>query len=246
MAVVLGLSAFAAQADGLFSPRDLGAAKALNGDKSFQALAESPATASLEIVNANAAAVTRKASTLDFNLAPGLNLRAHQVNSYNMNSGSLVWSGVIEDPGTVSTATDFQFDAINTVMLVRDGDQLTGNVHFDGQWYKIRPLRSGGHAIVAVDQSRMPADHPAEYASLPNIKMPIKPAMAQAKANTVIRVMVHYDGAASAAAGNISSLIDLAVAESNTGYTNSGCRSPCNSPPRPRSPTPRAAASAPT
>jgi hypothetical protein len=75
---------------------------------------------------------------------------------------------------------------------------------------------------VAVDQSRMPADHPAEYASLPTIKMPIKPNMAQAKANTVIRVMVHYDGAASAASGNISSLIDLAVAESNQGYTNSG------------------------
>jgi hypothetical protein len=222
MAVVLGLSAFAAQADGIFSPRDLGTAKALNSDLSFRSLAESPATASMEVVNANAAAVTRKTATLDFNLAPGLNLRAHRVSSYNMESGSLVWAGVIEDPGTVSNSPDFQFDAINSVMMVRDGDQLTGNLHFDGQWYQIRPLRSGGHAIVAVDQSRMPADHPAEYASLPTFKMPIKPAQAQAKANTVIRVMVHYTSAASSASGNISSLIDLAVAESNQGYTNSG------------------------
>ncbi|HEX2642365.1 MAG TPA: M12 family metallo-peptidase [Thermoanaerobaculia bacterium] len=222
MAVVLGLSAFAAQADGLFSYRNLGTAKALNADLSFRSLAENPATASLEVVNANAAAVNRNASSLEFNLAPGLNLKAHQVSSYKMDSGSLVWAGVIEDPGTISTSTDFQFDAVNSVMLVRDGDQITGNVHFDGQWYQIRPLRSGGHAIVAVDQSRMPADHPAEYASLPTIKMPIKPNMAQAKANTTIRVMVHYDGAASAASGNISSLIDLAVAESNQGYTNSG------------------------
>ena len=95
MAVVLGLSAFAAQADGLFSPRDLGTAKALNSDLSFRSLAESPATASMEIVNANAAAVSRNAATLDFNLAPGLNLQAHRVNSYNMDSGSLVSDEIV-------------------------------------------------------------------------------------------------------------------------------------------------------
>jgi hypothetical protein len=50
------------------------------------------------------------------------------------------------------------------------------------------------------------------------IKMPVR----QTKANTVIRVMVNYTAAAAAAAGNISSLIDLAVAETNQGYTNSG------------------------
>ncbi len=49
--------------------------------------------------------------------------------------------------------------------------------------------------------------------------MPLRPAT---KANTVIRVMVNYTAAAASASGNISSLITLAVAETNQGYTNSG------------------------
>lgn len=223
MMMVCGFFAVSAQAGpALFAPLDEDStAKAVNLDSSFHALADSPATRALSLVRANADAVSEKAASLTLNLEPGVELMAHRVDSYRMNTGSLVWSGVIEDPGFVRVPFargEIQFDSINTVMMVKDGDTITGNVHFNGEWYQIRPLKTGGHAIVLADIAAMPPDHPEEYAKLPVRRMPVR----QDKADTVIRVMVHYTSAAASASGNISALIDLAVAETNQGYTNSG------------------------
>lgn len=232
LAVIFALSAVSAVSaqvgDALFSPLEIasmhGASMSL--DTSFQALLDNPTTASLQVVRANADMVTRKAATLRFNLGEGLDFRAHQVRSYVNNFGNLVWYGVIEDPGTVAvpfTAEALQFDPMNSVMLVRDGKTLTGNVHFGGELYKIRPLKTGNHAIAAVDFSAMPPDHPADYAKLPTYPMrPTGGTNAAVLADTVIRVMVHWTSSAASASGNISALVDLAVAEANQGYTNSG------------------------
>jgi len=227
MAAVLGLLAASAHAgDALFSRFELYApnGQALALDPSYHALADSPATASLELVQANANLINVKTATLDLNLERGLDLQAHRVNSYLMNTGSTVWYGIIENPGLLNvpfSPDSLEFDPINTVMLVKNGKTITGNVHFNGEWYKIRPLKTGGHAIVAVNHAAMPPDHPKEYARLPNIPMQEKPAD-KAVGDTVIRVMVHYTSSAATASGNISGLIDLAVAESNQGYDNSG------------------------
>ncbi|HEX9945545.1 MAG TPA: M12 family metallo-peptidase [Thermoanaerobaculia bacterium] len=221
----LALMAVSAQAsDALFSALDEPGAyeKAATLDPSFHALAGNPSTASLRLVKANPEVVNEKAESLVLNLGPGLDLRAHRVDSYFAKSGSLIWSGVIEDPGAVVvpfSPGSLQFDPINSVMLVKNEGQITGNVHYAGEWYKIRPLKTGGHAIVAVDVSAMPPDHPAEYRRLRTIPMP---AGRPTKADTVIRVMVHYTSRAASASGNITGLIDLAVAETNQGYTNSG------------------------
>jgi len=225
MAAALGLLAASAQAgDALFSRFEVSGAnqQALNLDLSFQALANSPATASMEVVHANAKAVTLKTASLDLDLGQGLQLRAHRINSYVMNTGSLVWAGIIEDPGSAVpfSADTVGFDPNNTVMLVKSGKTITGNVHFNGEWYKIRPLKTGGHAIVAVNHAAMPPDHPKEYARLKTYPMAENNPLG--KADTPITVMVHYTSSAASASGNISALIDLAVAESNTGYTNSG------------------------
>lgn len=225
VAVLLALSAVSAQAgDALFSPLEVASmhGASLSLDTSFQALLDDPSNASLRVVRANADAVTRKAETLLLNLDEGLNLRAHRVNSYVNNFGNTVWYGIIEDPGAVIvplTAEAIDFDPIHSVMLVRDGKTITGNVHFGGQMYKIRPLKSGDHAIAVVDFSSIPPDHPAEYDKLPTYKMP---ATITEQADTVIRVMVHWTSSAATASGNISALVDLAVAEANQGYTNSG------------------------
>ncbi len=225
LAVVLALSAVSAQAgDALFSPLEIASihGASLSLDTSFQALLDNPTTASLQVVRANADMVNRKAQTLRLNLGEGLDFRAHQVRSYVNNYGNLVWYGVIEDQGAVIvpfSAEALKFDPINSVMLVRDGKTITGNVHYGGELYKIRPLKTGDHAIAAVDFSSLPPDHPAEYGNLPTYKMP--PTFT-AQADTVIRVMVHWTSSAASASGNISALVDLAVAETNQGYTNSG------------------------
>jgi hypothetical protein len=225
MATAYGLIAASAHAgSALFAPFEVSGPnrQALNLDLSFQSLANSPATASMEVVHANANLVGLKTASLDLNLGMGLDLRAHRVNSYMMNTGSLVWSGIIEDPGSAVpfSAETVGFDPNNTVMLVKSGKTITGNVHFNGEWYKIRPLKTGGHAIVAVNHAAMPPDHPKEYNKLKTVRMPEGNPLD--KADTVIRVMVHWTSSAASASGNISALVDLAVAETNQGYTNSG------------------------
>jgi hypothetical protein len=221
---LLSLPAFAA-GDALFSldPGDKGVSPRLALDLSYQALAGSPATASLQLVRANPDVLSEKAATLSLALAPGLDVRAYRTETSFSASGNLVWSGVIADAGAAGvpfSAETLQFDPHNSVILVKSGNTVTGNVHYAGEWYKIRPLRTGGHAIVLANPAAMPPDHPAEYKDLRTIKMPVRES--QDKANTVIRVMVHYTSSAASASGNISSLIDLAVAESNQGYANSG------------------------
>src|SRR3954454_3907887 len=97
-AAAFGFMAVSAHAgDALFSPLDAGSPsrQALGLDRSYQALANSPASASLDLVRANTNLLTDKAKTLTLNLAPGLELRAHQTESYFSKSGNLVWSGVL-------------------------------------------------------------------------------------------------------------------------------------------------------
>lgn len=224
-AAVLAMVAVSAQAnEALFAPIDADSyGKALNLDPSFQSLAEEPSTGYLHLVRANPAALSEKTAALTLDLAPGVQVRAHQVDSYFTKDNMLVWSGVIEDPGAVTipfSPEELRFDPINSVTMVKNGELITGNVHVGGEWYQIRPLKSGGHAIVTTDLSAMPADHPEEFNRTPVRRMPARPA--NEKADTVITVQVNYTPNAASSSGDINGLITLAVAESNQGYTNSG------------------------
>ena len=131
-------------------------------------------------------------------------------------------------------------DPLNDVVLVRRGNQITGSVRVDGQLFRIRPLPSGATAVVEVDESRMPADHPEdayraifEAAARDKAGMsakgkpcrtncggggtPVEPGPTQ-----TIRVMVVATNDAIAAyGGDMQALVELAVAESNQGYVNS-------------------------
>jgi hypothetical protein len=223
LALVLALAADSAQAgDSLFSPLSSGRAlrRAPSLDPSYQHLLNDRSAASLQLVEARAALVTDRTPSLTLNLAPGLDLTARLVETSVSASGNLIWSGVVAEAGSDASVDALRFDPINTVVLVKSGNQITGNVHFDDTWFKIRPLRTGGHAVVEVDRGALPPDHPEEYSRLPIVRMP--ETSGQVRADTVIRVMVNYTASAASAAGNISALIDLAVAESNQGYTNSG------------------------
>jgi hypothetical protein len=77
--------------------------------------------------------------------------------------------------------------------------------------------------VVAVDRSKLPPDHTEAYERLPVIPMPRSSGHdLKLIQQTSIRVMVNYTAAAAAASGDINGLIDLAVAETNQGYDNSG------------------------
>lgn len=197
------------------------ATQALAADPSYWSLAGNPATRSLELVRTEAAVVDERSAQIALEVEPGVVLRAHRTESYRTASGATVWAGVIENLDVPLALDPAAFDPHNTAVLVRRGEKVTGNVRWEGQLYQIRPLRNGGHALVMADASRIPPDHPPSAKNLPVRKMAAGTGDAPA-VNTTITVMVHYTPASAAAVGDMLGLIDLAVAESNQGYTNSG------------------------
>lgn len=229
----LGFAASASQAarQPLFSTMKAAPA-GITGDASYRALAENRAIESLQLVQADAAQINAKSDRLQLGLgdAGTVHMRYTKRNP----DGTLVWYGNIgKDFGLLDTlrgkaSGEIADDPNNSVMIVRNGDKLTGTIRKNGELYQLRPLRSGGHAIARIDESKMPADHPAAYDFLPRIDM--NKALRSPKANgdvsiqaiSTIRVMVVSTQSAVTASGDIAGLVNLAVAETNQGYANSG------------------------
>lgn len=235
----VGFAAFATQAA---KPPLLTSTKAtpagLTADASYRALAADRATVSLQLVQADASQIDAKTDRIQLGLgdAGTAYLRSVTQNA----DGTVVWSGTLgRDFGPLArmkSAFDGEIadDPKNSVIIVRNGDKLTGTIRSNGELYSLRPLRSGGHALVRVDEAKMPADHPeAEYKRLfeqaTNARLrslrdtdAVEAAPGIAKANAIIRVLVAYTPSARSAVGDITGLINLAVAETNQGYSNSG------------------------
>ena len=189
---------------------------------------------------------------LQLDLGRGRQVEAMRLRSHVTNGGVEVWQGLVTDTADLASgATEIADDPMNSAILVRNGSKITGSVRVEGQLYRILPLHDGTQVAVKVDESRMPPDHPYTYAG-GSLSLPDRPygfraprwnwdgGMAErsrydeifgdaaagptavAKANTVIRVMVVATQAAANASGDLTGLINLAITESNQGYTNSG------------------------
>ncbi|WP_313919006.1 M12 family metallo-peptidase [Tahibacter sp.] len=201
----------------------------LVNDAAFVEIAKEPSTASATIVVANAAAIgidTDKI-VLDLDIGGAFRLTAQRIQSYRSDDGSIVWQGSLPETrdltGGRPAANEVDGDPLNSVTLVRDGNYVTGNIRVHGQLYAVRPLFDGRHAIVEVDEAKMPADHD-EVAYRRLFDEAGRAALAPSKAieaNSVVRVLVNYTSAANNATPSMSGLINLAISESNQGYANS-------------------------
>ena len=200
-------------------------------DAAFATLAAEPTTRSAEIVLADAAAIDLKTTRfkLDLDIGGPVRLTADALKVHQTEDGLIVWQGTLMETRSAQAriASDIADDPMNSVVLVRNGDKLTGNVRVFGQLYAIRPLFDGRHAVIEVDKSRMPADHDEKayrqmFEDMLHSRAQSQPAAGDAKAQTTIRALVNYTTAARDASADIIGLINLAVSESNIGYSNSG------------------------
>jgi hypothetical protein len=223
--LVLGLSvAAAAQAAPLFEPVTVISRASANSEPALGKLLATPSTATVQEVRVDAAATAQP--QLEFELL-GRRVQAVRSKVEALPDGGSIWYGQLRSPSDRLTAatSNGQDDPGNSVILVRSGNTLTGSIRKDGKLYRLRPL-GNRHVLVEVDESRMPADHPADYNQLPKIPMGNNDriGIAQASSGTpaTIRVLVVATNAAvTAYGGNMQSLVQLAVAESNQGYVNS-------------------------
>ncbi|MEH6420656.1 M12 family metallo-peptidase [Pseudomonas sp. CGJS7] len=246
---IAALPAFAAQPlfIGDATPaRSVGAAQSASALGRAQRLAAAPATASLQLKRADAGVVSADTREIE------LSLGSHRVNAVldsarDTGRGSTVWIGHLRENAKAarSDAREVRHDERNSVALVRRGNGVTGNVRVDGRLYRIRPLADGSHAVIEVDESKMPPDHPAGYhdSDLPQIDMraaaraanlqaasgannanaaAVGPAAIDPGPTATIRVQVVATSEAVAAyGGDMQALVELAVAETNQGYANS-------------------------
>ena len=176
---------------------------------------------------ANAAAIETDTArlVLDLDIGGPVQITAHRNNAYRNDDGTLVWEGTLAPKradGARQSPDEVVNDPMNAVTLVRDGNYVTGNIRVSGQLYAVRPLFDGRHAIVEVDESKMPADHDenAYRRMFEESVKSIAPSKAVA-ANTVVRALVNYTSAANNATPSMANLINLAVSETNQGYANS-------------------------
>ena len=116
----------------------------------------------------------------------------------------------------------------SNVVLILNGDIVSGNISMPMARYHIRFTGNGGHEVQRIDPRLFPRDEPfvptPVNAAPPAAGDTARPGL-QADDGSVIDVMVAYTATASAVAGGtgaINSLIDLAVAEANQSYQNSG------------------------
>ncbi len=223
--VLLGLSvAAAASAAPLFEPVTILSRASAGSDPALARLLSTPSTATVQEVRIDAAAIAQP--QLEFELL-GQKVVATRSRVESLPDGGSVWYGQIRAPSDrlQKATSNGQDDPGNSLIVVRSGNTLTGSIRKEGKLYRLRPLGER-HILVAVDENRMPADHPADYNQLPKIPMgdSERLGIAQASSGTpaTIRVLVVATNAAVAAyGGNMQSLVQLAVAESNQGYANS-------------------------
>jgi peptidyl-Asp metalloendopeptidase len=130
---------------------------------------------------------------------------------------SVAWYGKVE--GT----------ALGSATFVRSGNLLIGSIsRGDGKIYQVRTEEDGTQWMMEIDQAAFPSNDETEPISSPPLPPPITAesgVVAAADDGSIIDVMVVYTPAARVAAGGatqMQQLVQLGIAETNAGYSNSG------------------------
>ncbi len=104
------------------------------------------------------------------------------------------------------------------MFIVRD-DKITGMIYAGNNIYAVRNLSDDLHVIIRQDISKFPPDYHYEEQIAPTYKR--KSAPRSETGESVQNVLVAYTEEAAREAGDISSLIQLAIDQTNQSYRNS-------------------------
>lgn len=113
---------------------------------------ESPATESVNFITVRAALVAASTKDIALEVEPGLIVTAHQLDFKDNTDGTSLWKGTLGESAQMSD----EESAKNEVLLVRNGNNITGVITVDGQQYMVTPMADGNHAIVKTDASKFP------------------------------------------------------------------------------------------
>jgi hypothetical protein len=114
----------------------------------------------------------------------------------------------------------------DAILVVQD-NQAYGTIHSGGKLYRLRPLDGGSHALIRVDETKFPPEHPPEFEQMEKDVQPQSRAISPqtdelGDSCSQYKAIIAYTPGAKSQAGNIGALIQLAIDETNQGYVNSG------------------------
>ncbi|HKZ96666.1 MAG TPA: M12 family metallo-peptidase [Hyphomicrobiaceae bacterium] len=224
VALMLAIAASApATAQALFS--DVSDARAADVSPSqsaaIQRIISSAATRSLSIVRVDGALLRGATAnqSIEINIDSAVTLNATSKESRSLTEGRFVWKGEISGDALPN----------GSATIVMNGDNATGTIQTpDGRLYRLQPIGDGRNALIEVDRSKVPPDHEPGAPPMPRQKSQIETAPGGRAAEVapetppVIDLVVAYTTNAMNAHGDILSLIDLAIAETNESFANSG------------------------
>jgi len=131
------------------------------------------------------------------------------------NSGNTIWLGSNQNSDKVT--------------LVQSPIGVTGTIRFENNLFKIAPTGNGDHLITEINEQNIPDEHQEGFSETVqtnpialNFNEIINNDITSSVANSDIKLLVVYTSAAKSKVADINSLIDLAITETNTGYSNSG------------------------
>ena len=111
-----------------------------------------PATASVRLATAAPLLVNDQQEEIVLPIDDGHALHFKKFTAETDTDGLSTWRGQIPSD---ETDEEHASDPANQAILVRNGENITGSFHHEGQLYQIWPLKNGQHAIVKVDVSKL-------------------------------------------------------------------------------------------
>ncbi|MBH3429094.1 zinc-dependent metalloprotease family protein [Pseudomonas alkylphenolica] len=118
-----------------------------------------------------------------------------------------------------TSAAEVDFDPFNWISLVRDGDELTGDIHIKGKLYRLEPVGAGRHVLIKVDESRMPPN--GEPVLKVNTVQTAASNKAQKPAHSTIRVLFVTSNERRAVSPNYRAALVQALQNANQYLINS-------------------------
>lgn len=176
----------------------------------------SSADVNVGLLRAAPAEVLQVGRAVGFDVGPNVRFVATGTRRVRNANGTLSWSG----------STDRAFGVVQLVLTEKG---VTGTLRAGASLYRFEPIGGGLHALIK--SGTFPPEHPPESPTgavqpalePPSGSAPVKETESSTTSvPTSIDVLVAYTPAVTAAVMDVAGLVQLAIDETNTSYSNSG------------------------
>ncbi|MGE8461468.1 MAG: reprolysin-like metallopeptidase [Pseudomonas capeferrum] len=157
---------------------------------SLAMLLNDPSTQQVQAIKVNASLISAHTRTLR---VPVGNDKTIEFTLRRADPPAPGMSGWVGDVSTqhsqaATSSSGVDFDPFTWISLVREGDQLVGTLHVDGQLYRLESVGAGHHVLVKVDEAKLPPETDAT-ANLDNRVLGESVGKPAQSAHSVIRVL---------------------------------------------------------